>query len=94
MEPRLPGSSPALGFHGAERRVKGAVSGSTAETQGELGSLADPERAAPLDPMTACELPEKMARGRKAGREPQMPGGPCFGGTASLGPGSSRKSLH
>lgn len=56
--------------------------------QGELGSLTDGvPRAAQLDPLTACELPEKkMAWAGRWGREPQMPGGSYFGGTASLGP--------
>lgn len=58
-------------------------------TQRELGSLADGvPRAAQLDPMTACELPEKkMAQGQKVGEGAPNARRTLFRGYCLLGAG-------
>lgn len=92
MEPSLPDSSPCPGISRGRMEGEG---GCQWEHRRSWGASQTEYPECQLDPMTACELPEKMARGPEGGGGiPKYPEDPILGGLPPWGRESSWKSPH
>lgn len=92
LEPSLPDSSPCPGISRGRMEGEG---GCQWEYRGSWGASQTEYPECQLDPMTACELPEKkMARAQKVGEGSPNTRRTLFWGDCLLGAGKAPGNLH